>query len=63
VDASVSKRFAVNKSRLEFRFEVFNLLNHANFGNPDLNISNGTVGTITTADDGRTTQFGLRFVW
>ncbi|HKB13202.1 MAG TPA: carboxypeptidase regulatory-like domain-containing protein [Vicinamibacterales bacterium] len=63
VDASLSKRFAVNKSRLEFRFEVFNLLNHANFGNPDLNISNGTVATITTADDGRTTQFGLRFVW
>jgi carboxypeptidase family protein/TonB-dependent receptor-like protein len=63
VDASLSKRFALNKSRLEFRFEVFNLLNHANFGNPDLNISNGTVGTITSADDGRTTQFGLRFVW
>src|SRR3954469_513219 len=63
VDASISKRFPVNKARLEFRFEIFNLLNHANFGTPDFNISNGTVGTITSADDGRTTQFGLRFVW
>jgi hypothetical protein len=63
VDTSFSKRFPVNKARLEFRFEIFNLFNHANFGTPDFNISNGTVGTITTADDGRTTQFGLRFVW
>jgi hypothetical protein len=63
VDFSLSKRFPVDKARLEFRWEVFNLLNHANFGNPDANISNATVGTITTADDGRTMQFGLRFVW
>jgi hypothetical protein len=63
VDMSLSKRFPINKARLEFRWEMFNLLNHANFGNPDLNISNGTVGTITTADDGRTMQLGIRFVW
>src|SRR5262245_539544 len=63
VDASISKRFPINKARVEFRWEIFNLFNHANFGNPDLNISNATVGTITTADDGRTMQLGLRFVW
>ena len=63
VDMSISKKFPVNKARIEFRWEIFNLLNHANFGNPDLNISNATVGTITTADDGRTMQLGLRFVW
>ena len=40
---------------------MFNLLNHANFGNPDLNISNGTVGTITTADDGRTMRVNTPF--
>ncbi len=63
VDFSLSKRFPIDKARVEFRWEVFNLLNHANFGTPDLNISNRTVGTITTADDGRNMQFGLRFVW
>jgi hypothetical protein len=63
IDFSMSKRFPINRARLEFRWEVFNLLNHANFGNPDANISNATVGTITSADDGRTMQFGLRFVW
>jgi hypothetical protein len=63
VDLSISKRFPVGRARVEFRWEIFNLLNHANFGTPDGNISNATVGTITTADDGRTMQFGLRFVW
>jgi hypothetical protein len=58
----LSKRFPIDKARVEFRWEVFNLLNHANFGTPDANISNTTVGTITTADDGRNMQFGLRFV-
>ena len=28
----------------EFRAEIFNLLNHNNFGNPDANISNATAG-------------------
>ncbi len=63
VDFSLIKRFPIDKARVEFRWEVFNLFNHANFGTPDLNISNRTVGTITTADDGRNMQFGLRFIW
>jgi hypothetical protein len=63
VDFSLSKRFPINKTRLEFRWEVFNLLDHVNFGTPDFNISNVAAGTITTAADGRTMQFGLRFVW
>ena len=63
VNLSVSKRFPINRARLEFRAEVFNLLNHNNFGNPDNNISNATAGVITTADDGRAAQFGFRFAW
>ena len=60
---SVSKRFPVGHARIEFRAEVYNLLNHNNFGNPDTNISNATVGTITTSDDGRNMQLGFRFAW
>lgn len=63
VNFSLSKRFPIGHARAEFRAEIFNLLNHNNFGNPDANISNATVGTITTADDGRNAQFGLRFAW
>src|SRR5262249_54825744 len=58
VNFSVSKRFPIQRARVEFRAEIFNLLNHNNFGNPDNNISNGTAATITTADDGRNAQFG-----
>ncbi len=63
VNFSVSKRFPIGHARVEVRGEVFNLLNHDNFGNPDTNISNATVGTITTADDRRNMQLGLRVAW
>jgi hypothetical protein len=63
VNLSLSKRFPISHARLEFRAEIFNLLNHNNFGNPDANISNATAGVITTADDGRAAQFGLRLAW
>ena len=63
VNLSLSKRFPISRARVEFRAEIFNLLNHDNFGTPDGNISNATAGVITTADDGRATQFGLRFAW
>jgi len=63
VNFSVSKRFPVARARVEFRAEMFNLFNRNNFGNPDTNISNSTVGTITTADDGRSVQLGLRVAW
>jgi hypothetical protein len=63
VNFSVSKRFPISRARLEFRAEVFNLLNHNNFGNPDANISNATAGTITLADEGRNTQLGFRVAW
>jgi Carboxypeptidase regulatory-like domain/TonB-dependent Receptor Plug Domain len=63
INMSLSKRFPINRARVEFRAEIFNLLNHNNFGNPDTNISNATAATITTADDGRAAQFGLRLAW
>jgi outer membrane receptor protein involved in Fe transport len=63
VDFSAIKRIPLGSRRLEFRAEIFNVFNHPNFGNPDANISNVTAGVISTADDGRNMQFGLRFVW
>jgi len=63
VNLSLSKRFPIGRARAEFRAEVFNVFNHDNFGTPDSNISNLTVGTITTADDARNAQLGFRFAW
>ena len=63
VDFSFSKRFPIGHARVEFRAEIFNILNHVNFGNPDTNISNTTAGVISSADDGRNMQFGFRLVF
>ena len=63
VDFSLSKRFPIGASRLEFRWEIFNLLNTTNFGQPDGNISNATGGVISSADDARNMQFGIRYAW
>ena len=45
IDLSLTKRFQLNESKtIEFRAEVFNLLNHVNFSNPisDLNAVSAT---------------------
>jgi hypothetical protein len=63
MDFSVSKRFPLGATRLEFRWEIFNLFNATNFGQPDGNVNNVTAGVISTADDARSMQLGARFIW
>jgi hypothetical protein len=47
--------------KLELRMEAFNVLNHANLGNPGTNISVPTsVGIITGRSGSRVVQFGAR---
>ena len=49
------------QSRLEFRIEVFNVLNRANFGAPNGNRSSTAFGTITTlATTPRQVQLGIK---
>ncbi|HTB98702.1 MAG TPA: TonB-dependent receptor [Terracidiphilus sp.] len=74
-DAGLAKTFPIvrEKVNLKFRADAFNLLNHANFGQPALNIvtNASNFGQITstnaapassavTADDARVAQFSLR---
>lgn len=47
--------------RLQFRFESFNLTNTANFGGPNVGVGTPAAGTITSADDPRRIQFGLKY--
>ena len=63
-DSGLHKDFPV-KERLkaEFRFEVFNTLNHANFGLPNGNITSANFLRITSAGDPRILQLALRFNW
>jgi hypothetical protein len=59
-----------DKIRLQFRAEVFNILNHTNFGLPS-NIALTTTGApassagliSTTATDAREMQLGLKLIW
>ena len=46
--------------KLQFRAELFNAFNRANFNNPNTNIQGGSFGLVTTAGSGRSMLFGLR---
>ena len=59
----MSKRFPVGACGSSSAWEIFNLFNTTNFGQPDGNVSNVTAGVISTADDARNMQFGIRLVW
>jgi len=61
-DVTMMKRTKIGESKiLEFRAEFFNIFNHVNFGNPNGNIGSVNFGRITTTDDPRLIQFGLKF--
>jgi hypothetical protein len=45
------------------RWEVFNLFNRPNFGNPSGNFSSSAFGQISSAADPRIMQVGLKFVF
>jgi hypothetical protein len=64
-DMSVLKDITITERiRAQFRAEFFNLPNHANFQNPAANISSpSSVGKITSADDPRLIQFGLKVLF
>jgi len=65
-DSSLLKDFRFPKGMYaQFRFEVFNALNHASFASPAVSsATSSSFGTITSqANSARTVQFGGRFVF
>jgi hypothetical protein len=61
-DFAIHRDFPITeRAGLEFRWEVFNLTNTAQFGKPSADLSSGAIGSITSlAGDPRIMQFALR---
>ncbi len=69
-DASLAKVFKTSEStNLQFRADMFNIANHANFGLPNSNLSSPQAGQITTlagspiGGASRQMQFSLKFTF
>ena len=66
LDLSLLKQFAIpawtDRTRLEFRAEFFNALNHPQFGDPTASFTSASFGRIlTTSVNPRVIQFALKF--
>ncbi len=62
-NAGVHKNWLVfaERAQVQFRWEMHNAFNRANFGTPNLNIQSGSFGLVTGAGSGRAMLFGARF--
>jgi outer membrane receptor protein involved in Fe transport len=64
LDFALFKRFPITERwNLQYRWEMFNALNHANLGTPRNNISVARPGAITTTSEPRIMQMGLRLTF
>ena len=64
LDASLQKETTLRESvKLQFRFDVFNVLNHPNFNLPGRIFGSSTFGAITSAQDPRELQFALKVMF
>lgn len=63
-DLSIFKNFDfVSRHRIQVRIEGFNIFNQARFGQPNGTIGTATFGQITSAEDGRIIQLGLKYTF
>ncbi len=63
-DVSFGKNFTVKERyRFQIRTDLFNALNHTNYGNPDTNIESANFGRINSTAGAREIQLNARFVF
>jgi outer membrane receptor protein involved in Fe transport len=63
-DLSVFKNFAfAGRHRIQVRIETFNIWNQPRFGQPGNTIGSATFGQITSAEDGRIVQLGIKYLF
>jgi outer membrane receptor protein involved in Fe transport len=60
-DLALQRNFILHERfKLQFRGQFFNAWNHANFGNPNGNVTSPSFGAISSAQAGRVTEVVLR---
>lgn len=60
-DFNLAKSFRLDERRsIQFRTEMFNAFNHANFNPPDIRRDAATFGQILSAQNARIMQFALK---
>lgn len=60
-DIGIFRNFPVwERLNFQFRAEMFNAFNHANFNDPNVTFGSATFGQITSADTARQIQFALK---
>ncbi|MBS1841827.1 MAG: TonB-dependent receptor [Acidobacteria bacterium] len=63
-DFSALKNFRITETKtIQFRGELFNIFNRANFGIPVNDINSSNFGAITSSQPGRLVQFALKFLF
>jgi hypothetical protein len=63
-DFTLAKNFHLTeRNYFQFRTELFNAFNHANFGPPNIARDSGGFGSILSAANARIIQFGLKFYY
>jgi hypothetical protein len=60
-DMALSRTFTMASHTLQFRWEVFNVLNTPSFNNPTAALNSTNFGRILTAGDPRIMQFALKY--
>jgi hypothetical protein len=64
LDSSLQKEVALRESiKMQFRFDVFNVLNRPNFNLPNRIYGTTTFGSISNAQDPRELQFALKLIF
>jgi hypothetical protein len=64
LDTALLKNFNFSESGyVQFRWEMFNALNHTNLGLPNTSIGQSTTGQIFSAGPARVIQFGLKLIF
>ncbi|MFN0169491.1 MAG: TonB-dependent receptor domain-containing protein [Bryobacteraceae bacterium] len=63
-DIALLKVFPITeRHRMQFRFELFNWLNHAALGAPITNLADVNFGRITAGSEGRSLQLALKYTF